>query len=106
MKKQKLSGDDEKDLRKVINYFKKEKPVPSLGDNGNPTLNKVLLLSLRNSLYSPNFFAPKASEKGKRKPGEFIFKSNLLKYYKPEQMGNLLIEVGRKKLINISKDYP
>jgi len=105
-KKPKPDDNDKKEVKKVINLFSKSVAIPKLSEEeGNLNLNRVLVRSLKDNLDPTSLFTIKPSEKGKRETGQFIFINNLLKYFREEQLRDLIIEATKEKIEPIVKDY-
>lgn len=92
----------------IFNHYSKPKPAPPVKEeDGNRFLNLVLVGDLSKKLDPNKIFKILPSERGARNPGEYIFENKyLMKFFKKEQLTDLLIEVTDKKIEPFTLSYP
>ena len=83
LKEGKFDEELKKLTKKIVAYYNQEEPVAPINDeDGRNYLNLILIDDLKQKLHPYNMFKILESERGKKEPGEYIFKDKtLMKYY-------------------------
>ena len=90
-------------LQRLIKALRKPKVMKELDPEiGRGSINRLLVYNLQSNLNSKldpaNLFHIQPSEKGKRKPGEYVFRNKLVKYLKEEDVKDLMIMANEAKV--------
>jgi hypothetical protein len=101
-----FNKEDIDKVNKVISLASKPNVAKEIGEKeGNLTLNRILLKTIKDKLDPIKLFKVLPSEKSKRSPGEIVFRNPLLKYFKEKDLKDIIITVTKEKIEIYSKQY-